>query len=113
MNEMKQLFDTREPIVRELYEALLAELKTFGEVIVEPKKTSIHLKHRTAFAGVHPKKTHFTLNIVSASAIASSRIKKVEQVSKNRFHNEIDIRALTDIDDELISWLQTAYNLTS
>lgn len=113
MNDLELLFNNREPVVRTLYNQLMDKLSNFENIVVEPKKTSIHLKHKTAFAGIHPKKSHFVLNIVSESAIDSSRIKKVEQVSKNRFHNELDIKQLSDIDPELIEWLQTAYDLMS
>lgn len=111
MNELDILFKNREPNVRTLYDQLLHKMSDFGTIIVEPKKTSIHLKHNTAFAGVHPKKSYFVLNIVSASMINSSRIKKAEQVSKHRFHNELDIKVVSDIDTELIGWLHTAYDL--
>lgn len=113
MNDLEILFNNREPIVRTLYNQLMDRLSNFGTIIVEPKKTSIHLKHKTAFAGIHPKKSHFVLNIVSESPINSPRIKKFEQVSKHRFHNELDIKELCDIDPELIDWLQTAYDLMS
>lgn len=113
MDELELLFINREPIVRDLYDDLIQKLSHFGDIIIEPKKTSIHLKHKTSFAGIHPKKSYFVLNIVSESALASSRIKKVEQVSKHRFHNEMDIKESSDIDPELIDWLQTAYDLMS
>jgi hypothetical protein len=99
------------PEVKELYQKLLSELKKFGEVIVEEKKTSIHLKNRAGFAGVHPRKNYFILNIVSSTAINSSRITKREQVSKSRFHNELRIEKPEDIDDEVLLWLKEAYEL--
>jgi hypothetical protein len=54
--------------VKDLYQYLLKELNRFGEITIEEKKTSFHLKNRAAFAGVHPKKKYFILNIVSSSA---------------------------------------------
>ena len=99
--------------VNELYRKLLGELKKTGKLVVEEKKTSFHFKSGAAFAGVHPRKTYFILNIVSASPLKSPRIIKQEQVSKNRFHNRVKIANSGDIDSELMGWLKEAYALTS
>ena len=99
------------PEVSALYKKLLDSLKSFGKVGVEEKKTSIHLTNRAAFAGVHPRKEYFTLNIVSDQPINSQRIMKTEQVSKSRYHNELRVERESDIDTELLGWLKTAYHL--
>ena len=94
-----------------LYKQLLKELGKFGKVAVEEKKTSIHLKNRVAFSGVHPRKNYLILNIVSSAPIKSPRIIKQEQVSKSRFHNEVRVEKLEDINRELLVWLKEAYIL--
>lgn len=63
-----------------------------------------------AFLGVHPRATGLLLNIVTTTPIKSDRIRKAEQVSKNRCHNEIIIEHVDLIDDELIDWITLAYN---
>lgn len=101
------------PEVKELYKELLSELNKFGKIVIEEKKTSFHLKSGSAFAGVHPRKKYFILNIVSSAPIKSSRIVEQEQVSKNRFHNRVKIEKAEDIDKELLNWLKEAYALTA
>ena len=81
------------------------------KIVVEEKKTSFHIKNKSAFAGVHPRKNYFILNIVSALPIKSSRMAKIEQVSKSRFHNELRIEKVGDMNNELINWLKEAYVL--
>lgn len=97
--------------VRDLYGRLLAEVEKFGPVVAEEKKTSIHLKHKTGFAGVHPSKSYYILNIVSAEPIQSTRIVKQERVSANRFHNEMRIEKSDDLDADVLAWLRSAYEL--
>lgn len=99
--------------VNDLYQNLLEELNKFGKITIEEKKTSFHLKNRAAFAGVHPKKSYFILNIVSSYPIQSHRIIHQEQVSKSRFHNRIKIEKPQDIDRELLGWLRDAFTLMS
>ena len=99
------------PEVKLLYTTLLNKLYEFGKVISEEKKTSIHLKNRAAFAGVLPRKDCFFLNIVSSAPIKGPRIIKQEQVSKSRFHNEVRVEKLEDINRELLVWIKEAYIL--
>ena len=99
--------------VNDLVKALTAEFSKFGEFALEEKKTSFHVTHKGAFAGIHPRKTYLLLNIVSSSPITSPRISHLEQVSKSRFHNEIKIEKKSDIDMELVGWLRQAYDLMS
>ena len=102
------------PEVKILYRKLLEELQKFGAIIVEEKKTSFHIKGSgVAFAGVHPRKAYFILNIVSVAPIKSLRIVEQEQVSAHRFHNRVKIEKPEDIDKELLNWLKEAYKLTA
>ena len=105
------LFERAEPWVSQTYEAILAAVCAFGPVGVEARKTSIHLTAGSAFAGVHPKKAKLRLNIRANRRIESPRVRKVEQVSAHRFHNELHLAAPGEVDGELVGWLREAYAL--
>jgi hypothetical protein len=107
------LFESRDPNVRAIYDELLKRLRKIGPVAIEPKKTSIHLVSGTAFAGVHPRKSNVLLNIKTATALKSPRVRKIEQPSKSRFHNELLLESPRDVDTQLMSWLTEAYKLTA
>jgi hypothetical protein len=107
------LFNSVIRVIKKYYDLVMAEVEKFGQLTVEPKKTSIHVNNKSAFLGIHPKKNWLDLNIVTAEPIESERVLKVEQVSKNRFHNQIRIQDTRNIDVELIKWLQDAYKLRS
>ena len=96
-----------------IYKKLLDELNKFAEFEVEVKKTSLHISHGRAFLGVHPRKDGLLVNIVIDAALGGSRLKKVEKVSANRFHNEIVLSSPEELDDELKNWLKQAYSLVS
>jgi hypothetical protein len=82
-------FAGKNPIVPAIYQRLLAETRKFGPVIEEPKKTSIHLVNKSAFAGVVTRNAAIILNIKSAAPIQDARVVHAEQVSSNRFHQEV------------------------
>lgn len=108
-----RLFEGAKPEVPATYAALLAAVRPFGPVGIEPKKTSIHLVSGSAFAGVHPQKGKMRLNIKADRPLDGARIRKVEQVSANRFHCEADLLGPSDVDAELIDWLREAYALSA
>jgi uncharacterized protein DUF5655 len=105
------LFEGKDPVVRAIYERLLDEIRALGPFTPEAKKTSIHLVHTGGFAGVLPRKGYLYLNLRLDHALDSPRAAKVEQVSKNRWHNEIRLEHPDQIDAELLSWLREAYTL--
>ena len=105
------LFAGKDAVVRDIYDRLLAALAELGPFQEEPKKTSIHLVRDAGFAGVHPRKSYIYLNLRTDHAIESARISKTEQVSKNRYHNEIKIASPDEVDAELLGWLAEAYAL--
>ena len=105
-------FTGKDPTVQAIYARLLAETRKFGTVIEEPKKTSIHLVNKSAFAGVRTQKTALILNIKSAAPIKNARFKKSEQLSASRFHQEVKISSLGEIDSLLIGWLKEAYTIS-
>ena len=109
---LAQHFDNKEPVVKSIYDRILKESRKFGKVIEEPKKTSIHLVNKSAFAGVSTRKNALILNIKSAAPIKDVRIKKSEQVSASRFHQEVKLVSPEEVDSTLIAWLKDAYTLS-
>lgn len=99
------------PTSRAIYKGLLAAIKPIGPFREEIKKTSIHLVRESAFAGVHPRSQHVLLTIKSEKVILSPRVAKAEQVSKNRWHLDVKVANIDEIDGELLGWLRQAYDL--
>lgn len=105
------LFVGKDAIVPTIYGRLIEVLHTLGPFREEPKKTSIHLVHTSGFAGIHPRKSFLYLNLRMDRPLQVERVAKSEQVSKNRYHNEIKIAAPDELDGELIEWVKEAYAL--
>ena len=93
------------------YARILEEGGKLGPYKEEPKKTSIHLVRRTAFAGIATRKTALILTLKSDRDLNSKRITKREQASANRWHLEIRLEEPEQIDSELVTWLKRAYEL--
>lgn len=101
----------KDPIVPLIYKKLIREVQKFGVVKIDPKKTSIHLVHKSGFAGVYTRKSNIQLEIHLNHKVKNKRIHKAEQTSTNRFHHHVQISSPTEIDEELLGWLKEAYEL--
>lgn len=108
--ELDHLND-KEKIVTEIYKKLISDLKEFGNIKIEPKKTSIHLGNRYGFAGIYTRKDYINLEVHLNYQLTSERVSKIEQGSTNRFHHTIKLTKPSDIDKELLKWLKEAYEL--
>ena len=104
---------TMTPPVRAIYKRLLSTAKAIGPFAEDPKKTSIHLTRRSAFAGVATRRNALILTIKSATDIKSPRIFKREQASANRWHLEVRLEDPKQVDAELKSWLKAAMELAA
>ena len=112
MPTVAQHFDGKQQVVRDIYDRLLAVSRQWGPVEEDPKRTSIHLNRKYAFAGVATRTDHLTLTVKSTSAIVSPRVKKREQASAHRWYTDIKLEAPDDIDPELIGWLRASYQIS-
>ena len=95
----------------QLHHYLLTAIHPLGLFDEEVKKTSVHLVRGSAFAGVHFRREFLIVTVKSVKQIDSERVLKSEQVSKNRWHYEVKISDVSDIDEQLIGWLKDAYDL--
>ena len=99
------------PTAQQLYRSLLTAVRPIGSFKEERKKTSVHLARGSAFVGVHFRQQYIIVTIKSERAIKSPRVIKGEQVSRNRWHNEVRVATDTDFDQELVAWMKAAYDL--
>lgn len=112
MPTLLQHFTGRDPAVWTIYKEIVGAAGSCGPFTQEPKKTSIHLVRRTAFAGIATRKDAVILTIKSATDIRSSRIVRREQASAHRWHLEIRLDDPSQVDAQLKAWLKKAIDLS-
>jgi hypothetical protein len=116
-NECGEMFDARD--AGDIYSAIVSKLQArVGPQLAmeDPKQTCVHIiagEKGTAYAGVHPRKGAVLLNIRLQSPLKSKRVRKVEQVSRNRCHCEVLLESVSDVDREVIGWLEEALRLAT
>ncbi len=108
---VEALFAGKAPVVGEICARLLRGLMELGPLREESKQTSVHLARTAGFAGVHPGQGALLLNLRTARPIDSPRVVRREQVSTGRWHNEVPLSSVDDVDAELLGWLREADRL--
>jgi len=111
-NTVEQHFDGRSPAVRDIYDTIVGASRTFGPVGEDPKKTSIHLNRKSAFAGIQTRREFLILTIKASDDIADARISKREQASAHRWHHEIKLADAGEVDHQVLGWLRDSYELS-
>ena len=104
-------FRDRAPQVRAIYDGILATARRHGEATEEPKKTSIHLNRKTAFAGIATRRESLILTLKLDRDLPSPRIAKHERASAHRWHLEIRLTDPEQVDSELQGWIEEAFRL--
>jgi hypothetical protein len=111
-NTVEQHFEGRAEAVRKIYDRIVHAAHTFGPAEAVPKKTSIHLNRKSAFAGVATRKDALLLTIKAGADIASARIHKHEQASAHRWHLEVRLTDPKQVDAQLLEWLRASYEIS-
>jgi hypothetical protein len=111
MPTIEQHFERTDPSVRAIYETILKTARQFGPVVEDPKKTSIHLNRRTAFAGIATRKTALILTLKSTSDIDDERIVKHQHASATRWYLDVRLENPRDVNRTVVTWLKKSYAL--
>lgn len=111
-HSVEQHFEGKSPHVRSTYDTIVAASRSFGPVEEDPKKTSIHLNRKSAFAGIQTRREFLILTIKSNGDIDSPRISKREHTSAHRWYHEVKIVSCDDIDSQIVGWLRDSYLLS-
>jgi hypothetical protein len=106
---VEQLLDGKPQDVVELFERLDDLIRTCGEVVVVPTKTRVLFKVRTVFASVAVSKNWLDLVFVLGRRLKHRRIKKAQEEYPGIVHC-LRIEKPEDLDADLASWLQEAYD---
>lgn len=101
--------------LRPIYDALLKLGRSMGDVKVSPGKTIVPLYRNHVFAQIKPTtNTRIDLGLALArynGKLAKRLIDTGGLAKKDRITHRIEVKALSDIDEEVKRWLKIAYEL--
>jgi len=106
-----QHFAGSDPVVRAVFDQVLAVVSAFGPVQVLPEKTRIALQVRMSFAAFTPRLRWLNGHLVLARHAGSPRFLKVEELSPRNVVHTFRLTSPADVDSEFVGWLAEAYRV--
>jgi predicted transport protein len=93
-----------------LYDKLLKEISKFGKDIeIAPKKAYVSIRRKKQFAILQPAtKTRFEIGLNLKDQQPKGKLETIKAANAMCTHN-INLETLSDIDQEVIGWIRTAY----
>jgi hypothetical protein len=96
--------------LKPIYDLLVSTVEAFGDdVVITPKKTSVSLIRKRQFALIKPAtKTRIDLGLKLKDVEVQGRLEGSGPFGTMCTHR-IQLNTVSDVDDEVVGWLSTAY----
>ena len=99
--------------IRMIYDRLMQEVLRFGDISVNPVKTSIQVKAGATFLSIRPKRDRVEIEFQLGREITKLPVTKLVNISKNRVLHFAVIESFEQVNQELTQWLKESYELVS
>ncbi len=116
-NTLDEFFGGCEP-ARQLFERVRAAIEKVGEAEIRVTKSQVAFRRRLGFAFVRMPDMYLkrgdvplVLTIGLWRRDASPRWKQVVEPAPGRYTHHLELRSPEEIDDEVLRWLQEAWEL--
>ena len=109
---IEQHLEGKPEYIVEIFHKLLDIISEFGEFELLPLKTVIQAQRSSTFLSIYLKKNKVHLEFQAAKEKIHPSITKSIKISKSRFFHFADFKNKKEIDNELISIIKEAYNLS-
>lgn len=117
---LEQYFADCDPRSRPIFEAVRSAIESIGPADVRVTKSQIAFRHRRGFAWVwmpaqylRGKVAPLVLTISLNRRDESPRWKEIVEPRPGRFTHHLELRAVEDIDGEVLHWLLQAWSEAS
>lgn len=107
---MDESFHGWPPGYREIYDAMIAHLRTLGPLHEDSVKVGVFLKNERKFAEVRPMARSLSLYLVLDGPLAHPRVTRTIRLSAQWLVHVVKLTSVADVDDELREWLTEAYD---
>jgi hypothetical protein len=99
------------PEVVQVFDVVIAYLRSCGPLDVVPTKASINLLSRTSIGGIRILKDRLRLGILLTHRVADARIRRTQQLSPGRVVSYLELVAVADVDAKVRGWLREAHEV--
>ena len=108
--EIGDLFKNKAIELEFVFDKLLAEIVDWQDILVSATKNCIVFVNSQTFLVVRPMKKELDIKFYSERPIDASQIYKIVAYS-GRFEHHIRVSTLDQIDNQIIAYIRSSYNL--
>jgi hypothetical protein len=109
-NTVDESFAGRPAVQRDIYEEIIAYLRTLGPVYIDAVRVGVFLYHVDKIAEVRPKVRALGLWLMMPRDLDDPRIGRVDRFSSSRTAHYLKLATVSDVDEQLRDWLGEAYD---
>ena len=107
-NPANSLYAGAKAALRPIHDRLMAEIERLGDFEIAPKKSYLSLRRKKQFAMIGPatnSRVEVGLNMKGVAATA----RLTEMPSGGMCQYKVNLTDVTDVDTELLAWIERAY----
>lgn len=109
--DLEDHIKNKSPQVKATFEKLMQEIRKFGEITLNPVKTSIQVKTVSTFLSIKLKKMNIEIEFQLGGEVNEPPFYKNFRISKNRVLHFAVLKSPEDVNPKLISLLRKSYEL--
>ena len=98
---------------REIYDAVLAHLRSLGPVHEDAVQVGVFLKSEREVAEVRPLARSLSLELVLDRPVQDPRVSRPIQIGADRVAHFIKLTGVDQVDDQVRDWLTEAYDMAT
>jgi hypothetical protein len=104
-------FAGKDPCIRRIFDAVVAEVRRIGPVKVLPEKTRIAFQVRMSFAQLTPRRAWVDGHVVLARRLEDPRFRRIDTISRRNHVHHFRLASVGEVDARLAAWLEEAYRV--
>ena len=106
---VSEIYSGPKAIFRELHEHIMKIVHSFGDFEIAPKKGYLSLRRKRQFIMIGPAtNTRFELGLNAKNLDENARLKAQPKGSMCDY--KIVVKSINEVDQQLITWMKTAYD---
>lgn len=111
--DLKDHLKNKSPQVIATFDKLMRELDKFGEITLNPVKTSIQVKTGATFLSIKPKKECVEIEFQLGEEVDKFPVYRNIRISKNRVLHFAILKGPQEVNAQLVSWLKKSHELVN
>lgn len=109
---IQEMYSGKKADLKPLYDAVMTAITSFGgDIELAPKKGYVSLRRKKQFAMIQPTTaTRLDIGLILKGVPPTGRLESASSFNA-LFTHRVRVNILTDVDEQLITWLKQAYDL--